>query len=102
VNPNIKEMLEANKLGIDDIRHYITHPGGLKVINAYEESLSLSEGKLDLSRKVLREHGNMSSPSVLYVLNEFLNKDEIGANEYGMLSALGPGFSSELVLFRSA
>ena len=102
VNPNINEMLELHKLGINDIKHYITHPGGLKVINAYEESLSLANGKLGLSRKVLREHGNMSSPSVLYVLNEFLNGGYFDSNEYGLLSALGPGFSSELVLFKTA
>jgi alkylresorcinol/alkylpyrone synthase len=81
-----------------DIKHFIIHPGGPKVINSYEESLDLSNGTLDYSRKVLREHGNMSSPSVLYVLNEFLKCKKYTHGEYGLISALGPGFSSELIL----
>ncbi len=100
VNPNIMELLQIHGLNIEDIQHYITHPGGLKVINAYEESLGLTNGALENSRKVLREHGNMSSPSVLYVLKEFL-ESRYDADGYGLLSALGPGFSSELVLFKT-
>lgn len=102
VNPNIKEILDIHNLELNDISHYITHPGGLKVINAYEESLALTNGKLDYSRKVLKEHGNMSSPSVIYVLNEFQNGGKFRLDEYGLLSALGPGFSSELILFKTA
>ncbi|MBL8016378.1 MAG: type III polyketide synthase [Ignavibacteria bacterium] len=100
VKPNIEEFLFKHSLSIDDIAYYVTHPGGLKVINSYEESLGLERGKLDLSRKVLREHGNMSSPSVLYVLDEFLKTSPV-PGKFGLLSALGPGFSSELVLFRT-
>ena len=100
VKPNIQEFLSIHNLLISDIEYYVTHPGGLKVINSYEESLGLNNGKLDLSRKVLKEHGNMSSPSVLYVLDEFLKTAPV-SGKYGLLSALGPGFSSELVLFRT-
>jgi alkylresorcinol/alkylpyrone synthase len=99
VHPNITELLNIHNLELSDLKHYITHPGGLKVINAYEESLGLTNGKLKYSRKVLNEHGNMSSPSVLYVLKEFLNEKKYNAGEFGLISALGPGFSSELVLF---
>lgn len=102
VKPNIKELLDMHNLSTGDIEHYVTHPGGLKVINAYEESLGLANGMLDLSRKVLAEHGNMSSPSVMYVLKEFLNEGKYKAGEYGLISALGPGFSSELILFKTA
>ncbi len=101
VYPNIKELLKDHNLTVSDIKHYITHPGGLKVINAYEQSLNLTNGKLDYSKKVLNEHGNMSSPSVIYVLKEFLNDAKFGAKEYGLISALGPGFSSELILFKT-
>lgn len=100
VDPNIKELLGKHNLSVPDIKHYIAHPGGAKVITAYEESLNLPEGTLENSRKVLLEHGNMSSPSVLYVLKEFMN-NRFAAGEYGLLSALGPGFSSELVLFKT-
>jgi alkylresorcinol/alkylpyrone synthase len=101
VKPNINELLKKHDLNIEDIKHYVTHPGGLKVINAYEESLALKNGALKNSRKVLNEHGNMSSPSVLYVMKEFLTNN-FNTGEYGLLSALGPGFSSELVLFKTS
>lgn len=100
VNPNIKELLDVHNLTVTDIKHYVAHPGGAKVISAYEESLGLPEGTLKNSRKVLHEHGNMSSPSVLYVLKEFMS-NEFNSGEYGLLTALGPGFSSELVLFKT-
>jgi alkylresorcinol/alkylpyrone synthase len=102
VRPNITELLYKHKLTLGNIKHYITHPGGLKVISAYEESLGLPNGSLKISRKILREHGNMSSPSVLYVLKEFLERGEYSSGDYGLISALGPGFSSEIILFQSA
>lgn len=101
VHPNIQEMLDEHKLSLENIKHYVTHPGGLKVINAYEESLGITNGAFNNSRKVLREHGNMSSPSVLYVLNEFLNEHKYSGGEKGLISALGPGFSSEIILFEA-
>ncbi len=102
VKPNIMELIALYELNIGDIIHYVTHPGGLKVINAYEESLGLTNGKLDVSRKILKEHGNMSSPSVIYVLDEFMkNASNVKRGEYGLISSLGPGFSSELILFKT-
>ncbi len=101
VKPNITELLELHNLSISDIKHYIAHPGGFKVINAYEESLNIHNGYLSMSRKILNEHGNMSSPSVIYVLKEFLNAKQYKPGEFGLISALGPGFSSELALFKT-
>lgn len=100
IRPNITELLCKHRLTLSDIKHFITHPGGLKVISAYEESLGLPNGALEISRKILHEHGNMSSPSVLYVLKEFLQSGEYNPGDYGLISALGPGFSSEIILFR--
>ncbi|MBE2225917.1 MAG: hypothetical protein IAE93_01180 [Ignavibacteria bacterium] len=100
VKPNITELLTKYDLKIEGIQHYITHPGGMKVISAYEESLGLNSGTLDLPRKVLRDHGNMSSVSVIYVLNEFLHAGKYKTGEFGLISSLGPGFSSELCLFK--
>ncbi|HWP92811.1 MAG TPA: 3-oxoacyl-[acyl-carrier-protein] synthase III C-terminal domain-containing protein [Thermodesulfobacteriota bacterium] len=101
VRPNVEELLHKHKLAVSDIKHYVIHPGGLKVINSYEESLDLPSGELRYSRKVLREHGNMSSPTVLYVLDEFLTEGDFSTGDYGLISALGPGFSSELLLFQA-
>jgi len=100
VKSNIEELLNINGIKLIDINYYVTHPGGMKVINAYRDSLGINENYFKYSFKVLNEHGNMSSPSVLYVLNEFFENNEFESSGYGLLSALGPGFSSELVLFK--
>ncbi len=101
VRQNIEELTNENGIKLSDIKHFVIHPGGPKVMDAYEQALGLPNGSLGFSRKVLREHGNMSSPTVLYVLKEFMYSHEYKPNEYGLISALGPGFSSELVLFKT-
>jgi len=83
---------------ISDMEHFIAHPGGKKVLDAYETSLSILPDKTQISREVLRNFGNMSSVTILYVLKRFM---EIGKEgELGLAAALGPGFSSELLLLR--
>ncbi len=99
VKSNIEELLGGSGLSISDLKHYAVHPGGAKVLMEYEESLGLAQGSFEESRKVLREHGNMSSPTVLYVLGEIMDTKNLSSGEYGIISALGPGFSSEIILF---
>jgi alkylresorcinol/alkylpyrone synthase len=96
----VEEACEEHGLVLEDLRHLVVHPGGVKVLEAYEEALELEPGSLDLPREVLREYGNMSSASVLFVLERFLESYPAGSGEYGIMSALGPGFSAEHVLFR--
>jgi alkylresorcinol/alkylpyrone synthase len=83
-----------------DLRHYLTHPGGARVVDAYQEALQLSGAELQLTAAVLRRHGNISSVSVLVVLEEWLAAGGGETPGHGLLSAFGPGFSAELVLFR--
>ncbi|MBM6619307.1 type III polyketide synthase [Bacillus suaedaesalsae] len=99
LKPNVEKFLEKHQLKLADIQHFIAHPGGKKVIEAYEESLGFGKEKTKISQKILREHGNMSSATVYYVLEEFM-KQNIPKNEFGLIAALGPGFSSELLLVR--
>src|SRR5699024_2999241 len=80
-----------------DIHSFITQPGGKKVLEAMEETLSISNKKIIHSHYVLRNHGNMSSATVLYVLYEWM-KETVSKEAKSVLSALGPGFSSELLL----
>jgi len=101
VKSNIEELLSDYDLTVRDLRHYAVHPGGPKVLNEYEASLGLKHGAFSHSRNVLRRYGNMSSPTVLYVLKEIMESGEMKRNEYGIISALGPGFSSELLLFKT-
>jgi len=85
---------------LEDIEHFLNHPGGTRVLDALEEVLGLEPGGLALPREVLRECGNMSSVTVMFVLERFLRSGEFAAGDIGVLSALGPGFSAEHVFFR--
>jgi alkylresorcinol/alkylpyrone synthase len=82
-----------------DVRHWVLHPGGAKVLDAYEHALGLSGESLGAAREVLRKFGNMSSPTVLFVLEEYLRASE-ATGDLGVLMGLGPGFCAEGVVFR--
>jgi alkylresorcinol/alkylpyrone synthase len=94
----VDDFLHSRGLERSDILHYLTHPGGAKVVDAYREALGLTNGELDLTEEVLREHGNVSSVSVLVVLEKWLASQRAARPGYGLLSAFGPGFSAEQVL----
>ena len=94
------EFLAAHHLTRSDLRFYITHPGGARVVDAIRKSLALTNGELALTEEVLRRHGNMSSVSVLVVLEEWMARQGGASAGHGLLSAFGPGFSAELVLLR--
>lgn len=98
VKQNINELLTRNGITINDIKYYLAHPGGMKVLSAYEKALGLDDKQLIYSKDVLKENGNMSSPSVLFVLKKFLSAEN-NIDGRGIISSLGPGFSSELLLF---
>jgi alkylresorcinol/alkylpyrone synthase len=89
-----------HRLGMSDITHFMLHPGGTKVIEACEAALGLTTGKLELCRQALRDYGNMSSVSVLFVLAEHLKQFPLGSGNWGIISALGPGFCAESLLVR--
>jgi len=94
---NIDEFLHQAGFSRREVDHWIVHPGGLKVIQAYEEALALKRPELDSTRKVLRRFGNMSSATVLFVLEECLESGPM-PGELGLMTALGPGFSAENLL----
>lgn len=81
----------------EQIHSFIAHPGGKKVLEAMEDAVSIQREKLAHSYNVLANHGNMSSATVFYVLNEWL-KENVAQKQLSILSALGPGFSSEILL----
>jgi alkylresorcinol/alkylpyrone synthase len=99
---NITTFLHQHQLDLDDVGDLIAHPGGTKVIEAYEQALSLSSGAMADTRTVLRNFGNMSSASVLFVLDRFLARSDRAPGSYSLMTALGPGFSSEHILLRTA
>jgi alkylresorcinol/alkylpyrone synthase len=97
---NLEEACESLGLDFDELEHFVLHPGGSKVLDAFENVLGLESGGLAISRDVLRDCGNMSSVTVLFILERFLESREFTRGELGVLSAMGPGFSAEHVFFR--
>lgn len=95
VKEDVTSFLAKQALSLSDIKNFIFHPGGKKVLGAYEEALGVEDDFLQTSRQVMKEYGNMSSATVLYVLERFLSGYEAG---YGLMMAMGPGFSTEMVL----
>ncbi|HET7479242.1 MAG TPA: 3-oxoacyl-[acyl-carrier-protein] synthase III C-terminal domain-containing protein [Rubrobacteraceae bacterium] len=97
---NLQDACDSLDLDFADLRHYVLHPGGAKVLDAFEEVLGLAPGALTFSRSVLRDFGNMSSVTVLFILERFLESGEYAPGDLGVLSAMGPGFSAEHVFFK--
>ncbi len=81
-----------------DVTHWICHTGGPKVLEAFEEALELPRSAMARSWESLQNVGNLSSASVLFVLSDLLASAEARPGDVGVLIAMGPGFSSELVL----
>ncbi len=96
IKADVTNFLEKHNLSIADIKNFIFHPGGKKVLNAYRDSLQVESDFLKNTREIMNENGNMSSPTVLYVLERFFKTGF--ENGYGLMVAMGPGFSSEMVL----
>jgi alkylresorcinol/alkylpyrone synthase len=94
---DVEGFLAAHGTSRQEIGRWIAHTGGPKVLEAMQEALELPADALALSWKSLREVGNLSSTSVLLVLEETL-RDDPAAGTQGLLFAMGPGFCSELVL----
>ena len=97
---DVDAFLGARGLTRGDIASWVCHPGGPKVLAAMEQALATPEGALELTWRSLREVGNLSSTSVLLVLERTLAERRPPAGSLGMLLALGPGFCTELVLLR--
>jgi alkylresorcinol/alkylpyrone synthase len=96
----VEEFLDDNGLSMGNICSYIFHTGGPKVLKAMEEALSLPLGALASSWNSLRQRGNLSSASVLTVMQDFLLNRPGSPGCYSMMGAMGPAFCSELLLLQ--
>lgn len=97
VRPAIETFLRQRGMELAELGPIIAHPGGAKVLAAYEEALELSPDSLRHAHGVLAEYGNMSAATVLFVLERELRESH-SPGTVGLVTALGPGFSSELML----
>lgn len=97
---DVHAFLGEHGLTASDIATWVCHPGGPKVLEAVQDALDLPPDALELTWRSLRDVGNLSSASVLYVLRDTLRERRPPAGSYGLLLAMGPGFCAELVLLR--
>jgi len=97
---DVDDFLADHELTREDIGRWILHTGGPKILEATGTALGLSKEQIDASRECLRKVGNLSSASVLLVLEEVFKRRRPEAGTYSVLAAMGPGFCSELVLLR--
>jgi alpha-pyrone synthase len=95
LNKNIAGMLRENGISREQISHWAIHPGGKKILDEFCTSMTLDKAHLSCSYEVLRDYGNMSSATILFVLKELLNKKQLKANDKIFTAAFGPGLSIE-------
>lgn len=100
LGPQVDAFLAESDLTRADLKSWILHTGGPRVLEATASALGLSERDMAPSWDCLRRDGNLSSASVLVVLEEVMLRRRPPAGTYGLLAAMGPGFSAELVLLR--
>lgn len=97
LRPWLEKWLEQFELGLDDIATWAIHPGGPRIVSSAAKSLGLEKDRVEISRRILREYGNMSSPTILFILNQLR---EEGAPLPCVALAFGPGLVAEAVLFQ--
>ena len=104
IRERVRELAEGflarQGLRREDISAFILHPGGQKLLSFMEAELELSRTDTEFSWDVLRRFGNLSSASVLFILQEWLSKREMPSGSYGLLMAFGPGFTAEMILLQ--
>ncbi|MFI5959424.1 type III polyketide synthase [Cryptosporangium sp. NPDC051539] len=100
LRPLVLHFLGAHHLTSHDIARWVCHPGGPKVLDVVESCLGLPRPALALSRRSLAEAGNLSSVSVLHILEQTLAAEAPPPDSFGLMIGLGPGVSVELVLLR--
>lgn len=100
LRPVLDPLLADHHLTLDRISHWMIHPGGPKVLTATAEEFGLGADDLRLSQHVMRTVGNVSGPTVLYMLEETLSSYDLAPGSYGLVVGMGPGFSQEAVLLQ--
>lgn len=96
----LEKLLGPEKLSVGDVKHWMVHPGGPKILELLARQLHLTPAQMRASWHVLEEYGNCSSSTVLLILDDVLKKDAPRRGEYGVMMAFGPGLTIEGILLR--
>jgi len=95
----VHPFLERNNMKIDDVDHLVFHPGGKKIVQTVEQLFGSLGKNIDDTKEVLKRYGNMSSATVLYVLDRFMDKG-LPEGDIGLMLSFGPGFSAQRILLK--
>lgn len=101
LSPWLTGWLERHGLNFDDIDYWGVHPGGPRILSAVQKCLGLPDDALMTSRSILQRHGNMSSPTVLFILREFWKQRAASSTttrQNCVLLGFGPGLVAEIAL----
>lgn len=96
----LQQLLQRHGLRRTQIAFWVVHPGGRKVIDNVQKHFNMTDEQLRFSRAVLRNYGNMSSPTVMFVLDEVVRTGNPQRGDWGVMIALGPGMAVEIALLR--
>lgn len=96
----LRGLLERSGLTPGAVRHWGIHPGGRKIVDFLQQGLGLQDEQVASSRRVLRDYGNMSSPTVLFVLDDMLRTGAPRPGDHAVMMAFGPGLTMEACLLR--
>ncbi len=96
----VESFLGRHNLTPQAMAAFLLHPGGQKLLTCVEEELGLRRCHTEFSWDVLRDYGNISSATILFILQEWLTKKRMNPGDYGLMAGFGPGFSSELLLLQ--
>ena len=99
IEPLINKLFERSNLSKEDVEYYAIHPGGVKILEACEQALGIDKEQNEVSYSVLRDYGNMSSVTVLFVLREHIRRmKEEDKGKMVMACAFGPGITMESMI----
>ncbi len=98
--PKALEILSKKGIAPEQIMHWALHPGGRAILDSLQNGLQLSDEQLKPSREVLKNYGNLSSVSILYVLKNIIDSQQLKKDQFCCAIAFGPGLTMELVLFK--
>ncbi|MHB1922836.1 MAG: type III polyketide synthase [Chitinophagaceae bacterium] len=101
IGPLLKKTLQQMQLQQEDITHWAIHPGGKKILDTVQQEIGLAPDALKYSREILRQFGNMSSPTILFVLRDLLNQLRLDEKNRIFVAAFGPGLTLETLILES-
>lgn len=96
----VKTLVARHHLSLGDVRHWVVHPGGARILDAVQVGLKLSDAQMFFSRCVLRDFGNMSSATVFFILDRVQKEAKPQSGEFGVMLGFGPGLTLEGALIR--